>query len=49
MTRPRVDHIGIIVPDLESAVERFTTLFPEGPSTTVEMTDVGLRAAKFEA
>ncbi len=49
MTKPRLDHVGIIVPDLDRAVERFTALFPEGPSSRHTMEDVGLKVAKFEA
>jgi len=49
MTRPRIDHIGIIVGNLEQAIARFSVLFPEGPSSRTEMADVGLRVAKFDA
>ncbi len=49
MRKPRLDHVGIIVPDLARAVERFTALFPDGPSSRRTMDDVGLEVAKFEA
>jgi methylmalonyl-CoA/ethylmalonyl-CoA epimerase len=48
-TRPIVDHIGVIVPDLDAAVALFTKLFGGGPVKTKEMADVGLRIAEFAA
>jgi methylmalonyl-CoA/ethylmalonyl-CoA epimerase len=48
-TRPVVDHIGVIVPDLDAAVALFTKLFGGGPVKTKEMADVGLRIAEFAA
>ena len=48
-TRPIVDHIGVIVPDLDAAVALFTKLFGGGPVKTKDMADVGLRIAEFAA
>jgi methylmalonyl-CoA/ethylmalonyl-CoA epimerase len=48
-SRPVVDHIGVIVPDLDAAVALFTKLFGAGPVKTKEMADVGLRIAEFAA
>ncbi|HEY3076392.1 MAG TPA: VOC family protein [Burkholderiales bacterium] len=42
-----IDHIGIIVADLERAVEKLAALF--GPATLKELPDVGLRVAEFQA
>lgn len=44
--KPRIDHIGIIVADLEQAVNRLGVLF--GPARFKELADVGLRVAEFE-
>ena len=41
----RIDHIGIIVADLELAVKKLSVLF--GEATMKELPDVGLRAAEF--
>jgi len=48
-SRPVVDHIGVVVPDLDAAVALFTKLFGGGPVKTKEMADVGLRIAEFAA
>jgi methylmalonyl-CoA epimerase len=45
--KPRIDHIGIIVADLEQAAARLEVLF--GEFSTKEMPDVGLRVAEFKA
>lgn len=42
----RIDHIGIIVSDLEVAVERLSALF--GEASIKELPDVGLRVAEFQ-
>jgi len=47
--RPVVDHIGVIVPDLDAAVTLFTKLFGAGPVKTKTMPDVGLKIAEFAA
>ena len=44
----QIDHIGIIVADLEQAVERFEPLFGV-PDVMKELPDVGLRVAEFQA
>ena len=45
----RVDHIGIAVPDLESAVATFTLLFGAGPSSVEEVPEQKVRTAFFTA
>ncbi len=49
MTAPVIDHVGIIVADLDAAVDKFRCLFPDGPSLVKDMPDVGIRIAKLEA
>jgi methylmalonyl-CoA/ethylmalonyl-CoA epimerase len=47
MTKPTIDHIGIIVADLDAAVDRLRPVF--GDAVTVkDLDDVGLRVAEFE-
>lgn len=43
----KIDHIGIIVTDLEAAVARLGVLF--GEAQIKELPDVGLRVAEFRA
>lgn len=43
----RIDHIGIIVADLESAVAKLRMLF--GQAEIKELPEVGLRVAEFRA
>jgi methylmalonyl-CoA epimerase len=43
----RIDHIGIIVSDLEVAVHKLSTLL--GKATIKEMPEVGLRVAELRA
>jgi methylmalonyl-CoA/ethylmalonyl-CoA epimerase len=43
----KIDHIGIIVQDLESAVARLGVLF--GPAEIKTLPEVGLRVAEFRA
>jgi len=45
---PHIDHIGIIVADLDQAIERLRPLFG-APARTRELADVGLRVAEFDA
>jgi len=45
---PYIDHIGIIVADLDQAVERLRPLFGI-PARTKELPEVGLRVAEFDA
>ncbi len=49
MRKVRIDHMGIIVADLDASVAMFEKLLGEGPANTKEMPDVGLRVAVFEA
>lgn len=46
MTKPAIDHIGIIVADLDAAVERLRPVFGDDV-TLKELADVGLRVAEF--
>ena len=45
---PYIDHIGIVVADLDQAVERLRPLFGI-PARTKELPEVGLRVAEFDA
>ena len=45
----KIDHLGIIVADLEKAVERFRILTDGEPAYTKHMPEVGLKIATFEA
>ncbi|MDH3236835.1 MAG: VOC family protein [Alphaproteobacteria bacterium] len=47
--KPVVDHIGVVVPDLDAAIDLFTKVFGAGPALTKELPDVGLRIAEFAA
>jgi len=49
MSRPRVDHIGVIVADLGAAIALFGKLFGGAEPFIRELPDVGLRVAEFEA
>ncbi len=48
MTTPHIDHIGIIVADLEQAAEKLRPLFGEHAAIK-ELPEVGLRVAEFHA
>ena len=48
MTTPHIDHIGIIVADLEQAAAKLRPLFGEH-ATIKELPEVGLRVAEFHA
>jgi len=48
MSGTHIDHIGIIVADLDAAVERLGPLFGGAPAIK-ELADVGLRVAEFHA
>lgn len=48
MTAPTIDHIGILVADLDSALERLKPLFG-APAQVKEIADAGLRVAEFHA
>jgi methylmalonyl-CoA/ethylmalonyl-CoA epimerase len=45
---PYIDHIGIVVADLDQAVEKLKPLFGM-PARTKELPEVGLRVAEFDA
>lgn len=47
MTQTRIDHIGILVADLDAAVARVRPLFGD-PKMTKEMPEHGLRVAEFD-
>lgn len=48
MRAPHIDHIGILVADLDAALERLKPLFGN-PAEVRELADVGLRVAEFHA
>ena len=48
MSAPRIDHLGILVADLEAAVARLGPLFG-GDARVKELPEVGLRVAEFRA
>lgn len=45
---PYIDHIGIIVADLDQAIKRLSPLFGT-PARIKELNEVGLRVAEFDA
>ena len=45
---PRIDHVGIVVADLDEAVRRLGALFG-GPPRLKELPDAGLKIAEFRA
>lgn len=49
MKRPYVDHLGIIVDNLDQAIELFERMFDLKPSKIKEMADVGLKVARLKA
>lgn len=48
MSAPHIDHVGIVVADLEAALERLKPLFG-APARVKELVDAGLRVAEFHA
>jgi methylmalonyl-CoA/ethylmalonyl-CoA epimerase len=48
MSAPTIDHIGILVADLDAALERLEPLFG-APAEVKEIADAGLRVAEFHA
>ena len=48
MSKPFVDHIGVLVADMDKAVEMFRKLFKMAPDMTKDRPDVGVRIAMFE-
>ena len=49
MIAPRIDHMGIVVADLDAAVTMFTSILAGAQVHTKDMPEVGLRIAIFEA
>ncbi len=49
MSAPTIDHIGIIVQNLERSVAMFERLFHLKSSKIQDMPDVGLRIAQLNA
>ncbi|MCC7121846.1 MAG: VOC family protein [Gammaproteobacteria bacterium] len=49
MTAPRIDHIGIIVADLDTAVAAVAKMLPGAPVTRRSIPDAGLEVAEFAA
>jgi len=49
MTRPRIDHIGIVVDDLEPAIAAMARMLPGAPLRRRSVPDAGLEVAEFEA
>ncbi len=49
MTPPRIDHIGIVVDDLDAAVSALARLLPGAPLRRRSLPDAGLEVAEFEA
>lgn len=47
MSKVAVDHIGVIVEDIEDAVARYSAILGP-PAKRIELGDVGLRVAEFE-
>jgi methylmalonyl-CoA/ethylmalonyl-CoA epimerase len=49
MSKPYVDHIGIIVDNLERSIALFNAIFGLHPSKIKELPQVGLRVAHMQA
>ena len=49
MSKPHIDHIGVIVSDLDAAVATFTPLFGARPASTKTLAEAGIRVAEFAA
>ncbi len=48
-TAPKIDHVGVIVADLEKASAVFCRLLGVDPSLVKDMPEVGIRLARFDA
>jgi methylmalonyl-CoA/ethylmalonyl-CoA epimerase len=48
MSRARIDHIGIVVDNLEESIVMFSKLLGAGPDRRKDMPDVGLKIAEFD-
>lgn len=49
MKPPRIDHIGIVVDDLEASVASIARMLPGAPITRSSIPDAGLEVAAFAA
>lgn len=49
MTAPRIDHIGIVVTELEPAIAALARLLPGAPLRRRSLPDAGLEVAEFAA
>ncbi|HLT28331.1 MAG TPA: VOC family protein [Zeimonas sp.] len=49
MNPPRIDHIGIVVDDLEASIASMKRLLPGAPLTRRSIPDAGLEVAEFAA
>ncbi len=49
MSAPRIDHIGIVVDDLEAAIASVARMLPGAPLTRRSIPDAGLEVAEFAA
>ncbi|HEY5632866.1 MAG TPA: VOC family protein [Burkholderiaceae bacterium] len=49
MNAPRIDHIGIIVEDLDAAVAALAKMLPGAPVVRRSLPDAGLEVAEFAA
>lgn len=49
MKAPRIDHIGIVVDDLDAAVDALARMLPGAPVVRRSLPDVGLEVAEFAA
>ena len=49
MKRPYVDHLGIIVGNLDQSIALFERMFDLKPSKIKDMADVGLKVARLKA
>ncbi|RPH65762.1 MAG: methylmalonyl-CoA epimerase, partial [Burkholderiales bacterium] len=49
MNAPRIDHIGIVVDDLEPAIAALSRMLPGAPLTLRSVPDAGLEVAEFAA
>lgn len=47
MTPPRIDHIGIVVDELEASIAAFVRMLPGAPLTRRSLPDAGLEVATF--
>lgn len=49
MNAPRIDHIGIVVDDLEASIEAFAKMLPGAPLVRRSIPDAGLEIAELAA